>query len=200
MGRFEHSSATASDVRERRCIVTGETLPCGQMVRFVSDPDGRVTPDLETKLPGRGMWVRARHDLIARAAPAFIRSHGSAVHADADIADRVEALLRQKITNICGLVRKAGKIVLGFTKVLAALERGQACLVMHASDGAEGGREKIDRLAGKLGVPVRAVLNSATLSGVLGRENVIHVAITDAQWADRLIAECDRIMGYRPSE
>ncbi|HCK84142.1 MAG TPA: DNA-binding protein, partial [Hyphomonadaceae bacterium] len=46
-------------VRERRCIVSQESLPEAQLIRFALAPDGAVTPDVAAKLPGRGAWVRA---------------------------------------------------------------------------------------------------------------------------------------------
>ena len=46
-------------MRERRCIVSGEVLPEGKLIRFVVSPDGEVTPDVAATLPGRGIWVSA---------------------------------------------------------------------------------------------------------------------------------------------
>ena len=42
-------------MRERKCIVTGEVLPEARLVRFVAAPDARIVPDLEARLPGRGI-------------------------------------------------------------------------------------------------------------------------------------------------
>ena len=53
---------------QRRCVATGESGPTEGMIRFVIDPEDRVTPDLAGKLPGRGVWIGARreHQLLAR--------------------------------------------------------------------------------------------------------------------------------------
>jgi len=53
---------------ERRCVVTGEVQPKAGLVRFVLSPEGVIFPDLAEKLPGRGIWVTANRDLIAKAA------------------------------------------------------------------------------------------------------------------------------------
>ena len=42
---------------ERRCLASGETRDPVHMVRFVLNPEGIVTPDIQGKLPGRGVWV-----------------------------------------------------------------------------------------------------------------------------------------------
>ena len=36
-----------------------------ELLRFVLDPDGRVTPDLRNRLPGRGVWVSANAATVA---------------------------------------------------------------------------------------------------------------------------------------
>ena len=46
-------------MNERMCIVTRETLPADEMIRFVAGPDGSVVPDLKRTLPGRGCSVKA---------------------------------------------------------------------------------------------------------------------------------------------
>ena len=52
------------DMRERRCLVSGEVLAEDRLVRFAADPDGNVVPDVAAVLPGRGMWVRADRDAV----------------------------------------------------------------------------------------------------------------------------------------
>ena len=58
--------ATASV--ERRCIVTGDTRDKADLIRFVVGPDGSVVPDIEGKLPGRGLWVSAERQTLETAA------------------------------------------------------------------------------------------------------------------------------------
>ena len=41
---------------ERRCVATGASGPTEDLIRFVADPDGVLTPDLAERLPGRGVW------------------------------------------------------------------------------------------------------------------------------------------------
>ena len=47
---------TAADGPVRRCVVSGKTGPRDSFLRFVVAPDGTLTPDIEGKLPGRGLW------------------------------------------------------------------------------------------------------------------------------------------------
>ena len=48
----------------RTCIASGRQQPKFDMVRFVIGPDHRPVPDLEEKLPGRGLWLSAERHVI----------------------------------------------------------------------------------------------------------------------------------------
>lgn len=70
----------------RRCLITRERLPKERMIRFVLSPEQVVVPDLTARLPGRGIWLSARGDVVETA-----RVHGSltrafAKHAAKDMA------------------------------------------------------------------------------------------------------------------
>ena len=116
-----------------------------RLIRFVAGPDGVVVPDLARKLPGRGLWVASdrasletatRKSLFARAAKARLT-------APADLPQQVEALLMRRLLAGLGLARKAGDLILGFEKVLAAVTAGQAAFLVEAVDSAADGRRKM---------------------------------------------------------
>ena len=97
-------------VPERRCVVTGEVLPREAMVRFVVRPPeqgekGELIPDLEGRLPGRGLWITARRDIVARAIAknAFARAAQAPVAVPGDLADRLESLLVRRCIDHLGL-------------------------------------------------------------------------------------------------
>src|SRR5581483_9232499 len=87
--------ATRADARERRDIVSGEILPEHRLLRFVAGPDGVVVPDVAAKLPGRGLWVEASRQAVAKAVEKklFARAAKTQVTATADLADRAEKAL-----------------------------------------------------------------------------------------------------------
>ena len=49
----------------RRCAATRERLPKEALVRLAVAPDGMLVPDIEERLPGRGLWIAARRDIEA---------------------------------------------------------------------------------------------------------------------------------------
>ncbi len=67
----------------RRCIVTRQRLAKERMIRFVLGPDRGVVPDLAARLPGRGIWLSARGDVLETA-----RAQGSLARAFARQASR----------------------------------------------------------------------------------------------------------------
>ena len=49
---------------QRRCIATGEVHDRARLVRFVIGPDGAVVPDIDERLPGRGLWLLPHRDIV----------------------------------------------------------------------------------------------------------------------------------------
>ncbi len=191
-----------SDMRERRCIVSGKVLAESELVRFAADPDGNVVPDVAAQLPGRGMWVHADKASVTSAAAKnlFSKSAKASLKADADLADRVERLLVQRMLSDLGLARRAGQAVFGFDNVLRALdEKVPPALLVEASDGAADGRRKLTGSAYARGLKIETIeaLTSAELSLALGRENVIHAALKPGRLAERLIFDAGRLRGFR---
>ena len=162
---------------ERRCLVTGAIRPKTALVRFVVGPDGAVVPDVAARLPGRGLWLTARRDIVetAVAKRLFGRAAREPVTVSGDLADRVEHLLRRRCGDLIGLARRSGKAVAGYEKVRSALRDGEAAVLLAAADGGENGREKV-RAAGP-DLPLVDVLTAAELGAAFGREHVVHAAL-----------------------
>src|SRR5262245_33513603 len=179
----------------RRCIVTRQALQKPAMIRFVIDPEGRVTPDLKERLPGRGLWVTATRDAIdqAIARHAFSKAAKQSVKTAPELADRVVDLAKREVAELLGLARKSGQLGAGFEKVEAALRAGRVRVLVAASDGAEDGRGKLARLAGS-GVEICAPLTAAELAQALGREHAVHAAIKAGGIAEKTIIATRRFV------
>lgn len=199
------SAATVAEenaLRERRCLVTGEVFPEGQLMRFAADPEGNVVPDVAAFLPGRGMWVRAERSAIAAAVAKnlFSKSAKASLKASADLPARVQSLLVARMLADLGLARRAGQLVLGFDSVLRALdEKVPPALLVEASDGAADGRRKLTGSAHARGLKIEIIdsLMADELSLALGRGNVIHAALKPGRLAERLIFDAGRLAGFR---
>jgi predicted RNA-binding protein YlxR (DUF448 family) len=123
------------------------------MVRFVLDPEGRVTPDVAAKLPGRGVWVSSDAANLSHAMKrgGFSRGFERPVTPPSDLVRHTGTLLQARILGLIGLGRRAGDVVAGFDKVkeeLKSLGPGEAHLgvLFGARDGGKDGREKLEGL------------------------------------------------------
>jgi predicted RNA-binding protein YlxR (DUF448 family) len=189
-------------LRERRCIATGAILPEEKLVRFVVSPDGDIVPDLDAKLPGRGIWLSADRAAMAKAIAKndFAKAAKGKVRVAADLPDHVERLIVIRMQADLGMARRAGQLDAGFDNILRALDKKvPPQLLLEASDGAVDGRRKLQSAVKSrhLTIEVIPILTAAELSLALGRENVIHAAIRPGALADRLMLNSRRLAGLR---
>lgn len=182
----------------RQCAASRVRRPVQELIRFCLDPEGRVVPDLRNRLPGRGVWLTAARRIVAEAVAKglFAKGFGQAVGVDAELPERVGALLRQAPLDRLSLANKAGLVAAGATRVAEAVARGQAAVLVHASDAAPGGREKIDAKAGPTTRAVVTCFSCRELSLALGRTNVIHAAVSSGGACDAFLRAVARFERY----
>jgi predicted RNA-binding protein YlxR (DUF448 family) len=181
---------------ERMCIVTREVKDEADLIRFVRGPDGAVVPDIDRRLPGRGVWVSLSRDCVAEAVKrkAFARGLGE-TKADPHLPDVVAGLLHKAALGYLSLAKKAGALVAGNAKVVEALASGRARLLLHAREAAPGGESKLAAMAGPDTATVR-LFASDEMSLALGRPNVIHAAVTGGGIAEKLLSAARRAEAY----
>jgi predicted RNA-binding protein YlxR (DUF448 family) len=181
---------------ERTCILTRRKAAKEELIRLALGPDGGVAPDVRAKAPGRGAWVgvgrdelddaNAKGKLKAALQRAF-KTNDVAV--PADLGERTEAALRQQALDRLGMEARAGNLVTGAERVETAARSGNVHLLIHASDAGDDGRKRMDqawRVGG--GGPQGMIFPEprTILSLALGRENVVHIALTDPAAASRV--------------
>ncbi|MBT3361985.1 MAG: RNA-binding protein [Rhodospirillales bacterium] len=188
-----------SETAFRTCIVTGVQKPKDQLLRFVVGPDGDLVPDLDERLPGRGLWLSGERDMVNTACGKglFARAARQKVGLPEDLAGRVDSLIVRRCLDLIGLARRAGEVVAGFEKTKARLREGRGGVLLEASDGAADGRGKIRALAPDLAVV--DLFSAEDLGRALGRDNAVHGVIDRGRLADRLMRESDRLMAFRGS-
>ncbi|HYM16992.1 MAG TPA: RNA-binding protein [Micropepsaceae bacterium] len=193
--------------RERRCIVTGDRLSEARLYRFVADPEGKVVPDVEAKLPGRGLWVRAEKGIIAQACAKglFSRAAKASLVADGSLPALAERRLVERMLELLGLARRSGELILGFEQVDEALRgtgklKNPPCVIVEASDASSDGTRKLQGAARARSIfPfVIGAFTSDELSLALGRPNVVHAALKSGRLAERMIFDAGRLEGFRP--
>ncbi len=196
-------SAPAAASPTRKCIVTGESLDCGGLIRFAASPSGDLAPDLQRKLGGRGVWVTATraHVEQACAKKAFDRAFRAKVSLPDDLPGLIDRLLTKSALDSLAMARKAGRIVTGQTKLNAAIRAGKIGLVIEAEDGAEDGARKTHAALLATGlseaVPVIRLFTSTQMSLALGQSNVVHAGVPSGGLSGAIIDRSGRLSRYR---
>ncbi len=185
---------------ERTCVLTRRKGSRDQFIRLALGPDGTVAPDVRARAPGRGAWISVgRAELDAANAKgklkgALARAFKTEVTVPAEIGEQTQQALRQAALDRLGMEARSGYLINGSERVAAAARSGNVRLLIHAADAGEDGRKKLDqawRMGGAEEFGHRRGLifpePRSILSMALGRENVVHVALTDAAAAARVL-------------
>jgi predicted RNA-binding protein YlxR (DUF448 family) len=189
-------------VPERTCILTRRKATKEELIRLALSPDGEVAPDVRARAPGRGAWVGVtRTELDAANSKGKLKGalqrafKTNAVTVPADLGERTTAALRQAALDRLGMEARAGNLINGSDKVEIAARSGKVHLLLHAADAGDDGRRKLDQ-AWRVGGGVQQGMifpePRTILSLALGRENVVHVALTDPAAASRVSHALER--------
>lgn len=197
-------------VPERTCILTRKQGTRDSLIRLALGPDGQVGPDVRARAPGRGAWIgvtqgalhtaQAKGKLKSALSRAF--KTGALVIPD-DLPARTEAALRRTLLDRLGLEARSGTLLTGSDKIEEAARRGSVGMLLHAADAGADGNRRLDQ-AWRVGSDEEGgvrrglviPLGRAILSVALGRENVVHLALTDSAAAGRVTRALDRWLGF----
>jgi uncharacterized protein len=194
--RARSNDTLEAHVPERTCILSRRSAPREELIRLALGLDGSVAPDVRARAPGRGAWIGVTRAELDRAnasgklKPALQRAFKTnEVTLPADLGARTEAALRQATLDRLGMEARSGNLINGADKVEAAARSGKIALLIHAADAGDDGRRKLDqawRAGGSTQEGLNFPLPRTILSLALGRENVVHVALTDPAAASRV--------------
>ena len=212
--RTPHNEQVGSDITsdpaERTCVLSGRKAARDELIRLAISPEGEVFPDALAKAPGRGAWLGvSRADLeIALAKDKFLGAmkrafKGVPIVVFDDLPAKIEAALSRAVTDRLGLELRTGKLLLGSDRISENARAGKVAWLAHTVDASQDGSRKLDQ-AWRVGsgaegsglAGVRLPLDRAALSVALGRDNVVHLALTDAAAAARLAVPLGRLLRF----
>jgi len=194
--RARSNDQLEAHVPERTCILSRRTAPKEELIRLGLSPDGEVAPDVRARAPGRGAWIGVdRAELDQANAKGKLKAalqralKTNDVKVPADLGERTQAALRQYTLDRLGMEARSGNLMNGADRIENAARSGKVALLIHAADASEDGRRRLDQAWRVGGGDPRGVifpLPRTILSMALGRENVVHVALTDPAAASRV--------------
>ncbi|MFM5955181.1 MAG: DUF448 domain-containing protein [Novosphingobium sp.] len=211
----DSSGQPARNDPERRCILTGDHGSRDDLLRLAISPANEagecmVLPDALARAPGRGAWIGvSRTELEKAVAKGHLKGalarafKGGALTIPDDLAERAEAALRRAFTDRLGLEAKAGKLLMGSDRIAENARMGKVAFLAHASDAGEDGSRKLDQAwrvgrdeegSGLAGLTLP--LDRAALSVALGRDNVVHLALTDHRSTARVEIPLRRLLRF----
>jgi predicted RNA-binding protein YlxR (DUF448 family) len=212
--RNPHNERLGSDTPdagpERKCILSGEHGARAALIRLAISPEGEVLPDVNARAPGRGAWIGvSRGDLEIALAKGKLKGalarafKGASLHIPDDLPQRIESALLRTATERLGLELKAGKLLMGSDRIAEQARSGKVAWLAHAADASEDGSRKLDQ-AWRVGrdaegsglAGLRLPLDRAALSVALGRDNVVHLALTDPAAAERVALPLERLLHF----
>lgn len=193
------------DKNDRTCIVTRESGPAVDLIRFVAAPDGSVVPDLKRNLPGRGCWIKAERHIVDEAVKRKLlpRALKTQVSVPEDLGSLVDRLLTKSALGSLALARKSGAVVTGSAKVDSAIRTGRITMVLHATTAAPDGIRKLDqaRHARKMatGTDIKAysLFTGEEMDLAFGGGNVIHAAVIEGTAATGFVTRALQLHKYR---
>ena len=202
---LEESDQSGAPIRT--CIVERERKEKPFLLRFVLSPQGEVAPDVKGNLPGRGVWVTARKQIVADSVKrrAFQRAFRKQVTVSDRLSLEVERLFKRSALERLSICNKAGLLVVGFAKVEEALKRREIVALLHADTAATDGKAKLDRklealFAGKDYIAPKNCFTSAEISLAAGSTGVIHAGLREGGATRAFLQALDRLSAYCAGE
>lgn len=194
-------------MNDRMCIVTRESGPADELIRFVAGPDGIIVPDLKRQLPGRGCSVKADRKLVDQAVKKqlFARALKTDAKALPELGAQVDRLLLSQLTGMMNMARKAGQFISGTMKVDDAIRTGRAIAVFHATDAAGDGIRKISNarkavsfmMDGGEEIPAFRLLSFDEMQELMGDNAFIHAVALAGQAGEGVVKRAKLLETYR---
>jgi predicted RNA-binding protein YlxR (DUF448 family) len=184
------------------------------MVRLALGPDDQIAADVRAKAPGRGAWISVdRPTLEAAQAKGQLKGGLSRAFKTGkleipdNLADQLETALKRATLDRLGLESRGGTLLTGSEKIQTAARQGDLAILFHASDAGRDGCAKLDQAwrvgSDREGQDIHGEIlpvDRQGLSVALGRQNVVHIGITDKRAAGRISQMLERWLHFIGSD
>ena len=184
----------------RTCIVTRSEKPIEDMIRFVTDPENNVVPDLKRNLPGRGVWITASAEHVAKAIEKgmFSRAFKKPVKADPDLTVLIRQLLNSRISGLLSMAKKAGNLTKGQNNVEEQIRKKNASLIIIATNNRGDGKQKIQSLLEKHSPQTQYVelFTSDELDSIVDGVNTVHISLSESGITEQIRSMAEKLQRF----
>lgn len=189
---------------QRSCIACREPRDKRGLIRFVLAPDATVVPDLQQKLPGRGVYTCCKASCLRTAAQKRQFSRGFKTEVSGGdpegLVRQVGTRMEERIAGYISLANKGGKVVSGSDQVADKLKKGGVGILFLATDISADIGEKFRGLAELKGVACMALFTKERLGELIGKELRSVLAILDSGFVDSISLEMERYRNFFEEE
>ena len=118
-----------------------------ELVRLVLSPDQILVVDFKARLPGAGVWVHRDSDCISEveARPAILRRGLGVTPDTGELLTTVRKLVLTSILDGLSMAAAGGAIIGGKVALLEAINAGQICALLFASNISERSFKEFDQ-------------------------------------------------------
>lgn len=175
--------------RPRTCVGCRQESPKRALIRIVRSPEGKIVLDDRGKIPGRGAYLCASLDCLAKAQKTKALSRALKVEVSEEVyasieeylsvyaQSRSEDELKKELCALLGLSRRAGLIYIGTDSVKSQCTN-ELLLILSARDSSEAVSQLMSGLAENARHEYYCLpLNAEELSHSLGGTRIQAIAL-----------------------
>ncbi|QAR33081.1 DUF448 domain-containing protein [Geovibrio thiophilus] len=186
--KTEKKSVNKPEVPERSCVACGKTADRPDLLRFVTDGEGKAIYDRKGKLPGRGVYLCFDEECLRLAAKKNLFAKGFKENINrkeyAQLLEEIKTVTADYFFALLKSGRGAGLVFTGSSKCEKLLETSQAKLLLIPEDASEDTVKKAFALAEAQGVTVMKCPDKLTMAEELDVPLIAALAVTDEKLAE----------------
>jgi predicted RNA-binding protein YlxR (DUF448 family) len=184
---------------QRTCLACRTAADKQTMLRYVLSPSGEVLVDYRQKLPGRGAYTCCQLECVERAVQrkGFQRAFSNdALPVDsATLITTIHQTLEQRLVNLLGVARKAGRLLIGANQVEDALKHGKRLGLLVITVDASAATEK-KLVARANNVEMIRLMDKMALGALCGKSQTSAVGLKVDDLTASILSEVTRFREF----
>ncbi|MBW6512688.1 MAG: DUF448 domain-containing protein [Desulfuromonadaceae bacterium] len=184
---------------QRMCLACRTSADKQTMLRYVLSPTRELVVDYRQKLPGRGAYTCCTAKCVAQAASrkGFQRAFRDAILTvdSVELQATIGRIIEQRLINLLGMARKAGRLLIGANQVDDALRHGKRLgLLIITVDASAATEKKLVARADK--IAVLRLMEKVALGALCGKSQTSAVGLKSDDLTASILSEVTRFREF----